>query len=304
VTRSTVLGALAVVTLAACGGGARVVTGAGVAPSTTAPARGLPSLDTPARAWRYPFGTAADPAAVAALRRAVAAGPGRELTVGTDPLLSWSFMVTGDHGDAAVQLDPAASRRTAVALWQAAGVDVDAMAVTVSLDGRTVTARHVLDGVASPVATVVTLGADGQVVAASGQLAAPRDAGMHDRIGTAAAIARLRAGGTDTGSGLRPPVKIDPAPVGADPTIEPGGPCMAVGGGSCGSPPRREITVPDPILRALPAGVVVTGVSPALLLMPSARGADWLLPSYAITTSDGSNYTVLAVDAAPLLTTG
>jgi hypothetical protein len=125
---------------------------------------------------------------------------------------------------------------------------------------------------------------------------------MHDRIGTVAAITRLRAGADGTGSGVQPPVKA--VPVGAVPTIQPGGPCLAAGGGPCGWPPVREVAVPDPILRALPAGVAVTGVSPSLLLVPSASGADWLLPSYAVSASDGSNYTVLAVDAAPILATG
>jgi hypothetical protein len=283
-----------------------VVAGAGTASSAppTSGSTGLPALDSPARAWRYPPGSTAAPAAVATLRRAVGVAAGRDLTIGADPLLSWSFVVAGDQGDASVRLDSTASRRTAVALWQAAGVDVDSLAVTVSPDGRTVTARRVLDGVASPVSMVVDLGADGHVVAASGQLAVPQEAGTYARIGTAAAIARLRAGGGDTGAAVQPPGTAVPLPVGAIPTIQPGGPCLAASGGPCGSPPLREVAVPDPILRALPAGVVVTAISPALLLVPSPSGADWLLPSYAVSATDGSTYTVLAVDSAPILAMG
>jgi hypothetical protein len=228
----------------------------------------LPTLDGPAGSWQFPAGVAVDQARVVALEQAL----GGAVTVADDAPRSWSF---SDGGAPAADGDAAS---VATRLWTAGGYNVGGLRVTVSADGTTVTGAPQLDGVDSPLPLVVTVGAGGHVVAASGHLVDPAAGPQHDRVGTVAALGTLAGApaGDDRGE-QQPQLRPDPKPV---------APALSTN-------PTTEPTVVD---RLLPA---VTGVTPSLQAVPGGDGSLWLLPAYTFTFADGSTQQALAVPGAP-----
>jgi hypothetical protein len=270
-----------VVVLAACGSGAGTSAPPGtpsVGATTAAPSPGtdapLPALDSPAPAWRFAPPTAPDPARIGALEAAL----GGPVSVAGDAPQSWTFAAATPPTPSTPGAVAVDARAVATAIWSAAGLDPSTLDVTVSPDGSTVTGTERLDGVASPLPFVVTVGASGTVVAASGHLATPAPAGDQVRTGTAAAIGRLPGtpAGDDRGE-QQPSLRPDPTPA-----VPPLGP-----------QPTTQPTVVDQLMRP------VTGVDPTYLVTPATDGGAWLLPAYRIVFDDGSTRTVLAVPAPP-----
>jgi hypothetical protein len=267
-----------VLALAACGSGAGTSGSPGtpsVGATTPAPSPGsnvsLPSLDSPAAAWRFAAPAAPDPAGVSALEAAL----GGPIYVAGDAPQSWTFTAPAPSTSGAVTAD---AREVATTIWSAAGLDPSALDVTVSSDGTTVTGTERLAGVESPLPFVVALGASGTVVAASGHLATATPAGDQARIGTAAALGLLPGtpAGDDRGE-QQPSLRPDPTP--AVPPLS--------------TEPTTHPTAVDQLMRP------VTGVDQTYLLTPATDGGAWLLPAYRVTFDDGSTRTVRAVAGTP-----
>ncbi len=266
-----------VLVLAACGSGAGTSGSPGtpsVGATTAAPpttADSLSEFEPTASTWRFPPPAAPDQARVAALEAAL----GGPIYVAGDAPQSWTFAAPTPSTSGVVAVD---ARAVATTIWSAAGVKSSAFDITVSADGTTVTGTERLDGVASPLPFVVSVGPSGTVVAASGHLATATATGTLPRLGTAAAIGQLSGppAGDDRGE-QQPSLRPDPTP--AVPPISP--------------QPTTEPTVVDRL--KLP----VVSVDETYLLIPATDGGAWLLPAYRITFDDGSTRTVLAVARIP-----
>lgn len=193
--------------------------------------------------------------------------------------------------------DAAGARAIADAFLAAAGQDPDAFEVEVYGDeySRTVSYVALLDGVRSPLGWYVTVGAEGMIVAAGGQLAQPEPVDGYPRIGTAAALDRLRAG---------QPAPWLPVPQIAEDAVASGdtGDGGASSDGDVASSDTGTAEVlpepqPEPLPEPEPQVVQITGVEPSLWFADGADGEVWLLPAYAFLTADGGRWEVAAIDA-------
>jgi hypothetical protein len=266
--------------LAACGAKGSESSAPSATPVTTVPSvtsapgtpspNSLPALDSPAPAWRFNH-PMPDRDRVRALETAL----GGTVTVAIDAPQSWTFAPAIPTPPPSGGTDP---REIAAAILTALGWDPNGLTMSVSADGRTVTATEQLGGVPSPLPFVVTVDAGGRIKAASGHLDTPISVGDQPRIGTTAALGLLAgaSAGVDRGE-HQPSLRPDPTP--AVPPLSTG--------------PTTQPTVVDNLLRA-PVAVTET-----YLQTPAVDGGAWLLPAYRFTFDDGSSRTVLAMSGTP-----
>jgi hypothetical protein len=293
---AVVITAVAALAAAACDRGqpervAAVATTEGAVPVSVSVRGSLPALDGRAAAWRYPAGATPDPTPLESLAAAlgltgeivhdehgwsITDRAGASLTVADDAVLTWTYSLgTGLTTPVPGVLSPA-GREAALEVIAAAGVAVDDAGMTI--ERWTVTARDHLGGVASPLETEVRMtGKGAAVMAAHGHLARPSPVGTEPRIGTAAALARLRSRHV-----VSPDHRVYPVP--QSPTTNPSKPDR-------GGP---EPTLVDPLPAPAP-DVQITAVRPALAVDAHPDGSVWLRPAYTFTAVDGTEYTVSAV---------
>lgn len=178
-------------------------------------------------------------------------------------------------------------------ILEAAGVDLDTAELSVTGDewGRTVVATTRIGGMAVPLQHSVTFGGGGAVQWAGGSLLAPVPADDYPRIGTAAALERLREGRLWWGG---------PAVLGADDLAVASGQAEreaeepAVDEPGLPEPAQPEPAVEEPFVGE-PVVITLTGVEETLSLVWAADGTVWLLPSYTFTSDDGGRWEVPAV---------
>lgn len=319
-----------------------------VVPIDATLAAGLPALDGPAAVWRFPAGPELDETRLLALGGALGLGgpvqraaatdgggwqvgdsSGPHLRVRDDAMLSWSYALLPPDAPVASCTPPcdvkmpagtptsSEARAKAEALLRAAGGDPRQVAWSDEADpaGLAVTASALLGGVPSPAGLRVVVGPSG-IVAASGLLASPEPTGERARLGTAAAVEQLRAGGPLAGgplaggtAGAEPGAATAREPAATEPVSEPVS-------GSSETPvsptrlPATTVCLPAPdgseicqSTSPVAAPVHLVAVEPGLGLVPAADGTVWLLPTYRFTTSTGGVVQLLAVDPSAFFKT-
>ena len=168
--------------------------------------------------------------------------------------------------------------------------------------GANVTAYLLLDGRRSPLSVNVGFGENGAITWASGTLAQPQPAADYPLVSPEAGLARLndQSGqwgwfGYGGGVGMMRGAVEDVAVAPADNT----------GGGAAGVAGDQPITAPvcdpaaDCVIEPMPMeeiAITLTSVRLDLTMVWDEDGTVWLLPAYTYTSTDGGEYTIIAVD--------
>lgn len=173
--------------------------------------------------------------------------------------------------------------------------------------GANVTAYLLLDGHRSPLSMNVGFGENGAITWASGTLAAPQPAADYPLVSPEAGLARLNdqsgqwgwfgyGGGVGMMRGAVEDVAVSPAEA-------------TEGGGASGVAGDQAITAPvcdpaaDCVIEPMPVEditVTLTSVRLDLTMVWDEDGTVWLLPAYTYTSTDGGEYTIIAVDESLL----
>ena len=303
------------------GGGWRVGTNDGSGPSLTV------SADA-AGSWSYFGGGDLSVSAVGCATSLPAPAAGTDDTAATP-----TKNVLGECPAPALPTPPVGvpsepdAKANAIALAKTLGIDVDAADVESFGDeyARNINVYGRLGSVRNPLGLSIGYGSEGRITFASGSLVVPVKADRYPRIGTAAAVAALKAGqvgwfggpaietvtndaiaakGVATGAGVASPGSSGsaveasgdavqtapttpaPAPDGTAPELT----CEAADACTIGPVPAPGSTpapsTPAPI-EVTPRVVGITGATEALLEVFGADGEIWLLPAYDLTTDDG-----------------
>lgn len=172
--------------------------------------------------------------------------------------------------------------------------------------GANVTAYLLLDGHRSPLSVNVGFGENGAITWASGTLAQPQPAADYPLVSPEAGLARLNDDsgqwgwfGYGGGVGMMRGAVEDVAVAPADNT----------GGGAAGVAGDQPITAPvcdpaaDCVIEPMPMEeitITFTSVRLDLTMVWDEDGTVWLLPAYTYTSTDGGEYTIIAVDESLL----
>ncbi|MEN9643355.1 MAG: hypothetical protein RL238_24 [Actinomycetota bacterium] len=189
------------------------------------------------------------------------------------------------------------------------GLDADGYEFDVYADewGASVTAYLLLGGHRSPLSVNVGFGENGAITWASGTLATPQTAAEYPIVSPEAGLARLNdqsgqwgwfgyGGGVAMARGAVEDVAVSPAEA-------------TEGGGASGVAGDQAITAPvcdpaaDCVIEPMPMEditVTLTSVRLDLTMVWDEDGTVWLLPAYTYTSTDGGEYSVIAVDESLL----
>lgn len=174
--------------------------------------------------------------------------------------------------------------------------------------GANVTAYLLLDGHRSPLQTNIGFGENGAITWASGTLAQPQDAAQYPIVSPEAGLARLNDqsgqwGWFGYGGGVAMGMARGAV---EDVAVSTEG---AAGGGAAGVAGDQPITAPvcdpaaDCVIEPMPMEeitVTLTSVRLDLTMVWDEDGTVWLLPAYTYTSTDGGEYSVIAVDESLL----
>lgn len=207
----------------------------------------------------------------------VVVGDDPQVTVHIDPLVSWDFTDTGAAREAPVGRLPARQQAIDLASTLLGRLGVDLATIDWQVDrvdqGVRVTGWQLVAGQRSTLAWTVTVGRSGSVVAATGFAAGLQEVPGYRVVGAAFAVRR---------SGIAPWTALPPVPVspatGPDPAAA--APPVVSGG-------RLQVGTRE---------VLVTGAVLALAQYSQPDGNVLVLPSYRLTGSDGSVWSLVAVD--------
>ena len=173
--------------------------------------------------------------------------------------------------------------------------------------GASVTAYLMLGGHRSPLSVNVGFGENGAITWASGTLATPQPSAEYPIVSPEAGLARLNdqsgqwgwfgyGGGVDMLRGAVEDVAATPAEA-------------TEGGGASGVAGDQAITAPvcdpaaDCVIEPMPMEditVTLTSVRLDLTMIWAEDGTVWLLPAYTYSSTDGGQYTIVAVDESLL----
>lgn len=203
----------------------------------------------------------------------------------------------------------AEAEAAATALLGDMGLDAANYELTTYADqwGASVTAYLLLDGHRSPLSVNVGFGENGAITWASGTLAQPQSAADYPLVSPEAGLARLNdqsgqwgwfgyGGGVGMMRGAVEDVAVSPAN-------------ETAGGGVAGVAGDQPITAPvcdpaaDCVVEPMPMEeitVTLTSVRLDLTMVWDEDGTVWLLPAYTYTSTDGGEYSVIAVDESLL----
>lgn len=174
--------------------------------------------------------------------------------------------------------------------------------------GANVTAHRLLDGRRSPLQVNVGFGENGALTWASGTLAQPQPAAQYPIVSPEAGLARLNDqsgqwGWFGYGGGVAMGMArgaVEDVAVSSD---------GATGGGAVGAVGDQPITAPvcdpaaDCVIEPMPMEditITFTSVRLDLTMVWDEDGTVWLLPAYTYTSTDGGEYSVIAVDESLL----
>ncbi|MEI6404009.1 MAG: hypothetical protein WCP59_17680 [Actinomycetota bacterium] len=208
--------------------------------------------------------------------------------------------------------DKAAATVKAKQFLTSLGLDPSQYEFTTYADdySASVTAWLLLDGHRSPLQINLGYGGEGVLQWASGSLAAPQASDEYPLVTPEEGLARLndQAGMWMAygGGGVLRGVASDVATKAVANGIAPGGgstDSVAVGaGGAAVAPvpvcdPAADCVIePGTMPPAVPITVRVSGVRLDVTMVWADDGTVWLLPAYTFTSTDGGEYTVIAVD--------
>ncbi len=200
-------------------------------------------------------------------------GDDPDLTVNLTPLITWEFADTRAAASAPPGKLPTRQQAIDVAAALLGSIGVDLASVDWQVDrvdqGVRVTAWQLVEGQRSSLSWTITIGRSGSVVAATGFAAGLQAVPGYTVVGAAFAVQR---------SGIAPWTALPPVPIAAA-TIPSATPTPAVDG-------RLQV----PTLQ-----VVVTDAVLGLAQYAQPDGSLLILPSYRLTGSDGSAWSILAV---------
>ena len=209
-----------------------------------------------------------------------AAGAGAVLTVHRDARLSWEFADASASSAAPVGALPTKAQAVDLARGVLDGIGVDTAHVDWQVErvngGVRVTAWQLLDGQRTALAWTVTAGRSGSVIAATGVAAGLQEIPDVAVVGARFAVNRSRVA---PWSAL-PPIAVSPAT------------------SAVTSAPVSASRVAGAILTVPVARVTVTDARLGLAQYPQPDGSLLLLPSWVLTGSDGSTWSLIATDSA------
>jgi len=277
--------------------------------------------------WFSPAPSASDVSSVGCATPGILVDPAVDSVGGaapTDPVAVDETIIVGDTAVAPPEVtceepqppanvpDEATARAKAEQLFDAMGYDSAAYEYEVYADqwSANVTAWMMLGGHRSPIALSAGFGAEGAVTWASGSLAAPEAAADYPLVSIDAAIQRLNDESGQWMGYWGGPAMMSRAEtvLGDSAETAPTAPETAVPAevstDQVGTPIAIEPPVCDaatdcviePMPELEPVTMHLTGAKLDLTMVWADDNNIWLLPAYTLSTDDGSQYTVIAVD--------